>query len=65
MGRTLGTPNNIFQEQEKKSDNDALNQILEEVQSTNQKVGVFYWLVIIGLILNNISLIVPDISWVL
>jgi hypothetical protein len=64
MGRTLGTPNNIFQEQEKKSDNDALNQILEEVQSTNQKVGVFYWLVIIGLILNNISLIVPDISWV-
>ena len=64
MGRTLGTPNNIFQEQEKKSDNDALNQILEEVQSTNQKVGVFYWLVIIGLILINISLIVPDISWV-
>ena len=64
MGRTLGTPNNIFQEQEKKSDNDALNQILEEVQSTNQKVGVFYWLVIIGLILNNISLTVPDISWV-
>jgi hypothetical protein len=64
MGRTLGTPNNIFQEQEKKSDNDALNQILEEVQSTNKKVGVFYWLVIIGLILNNISLIVPDISWV-
>jgi hypothetical protein len=64
MGRTLGTPNNIFQEQEKKSDNDALNQILEEVQSTNQKVGVFYWLVIIGLILTNISLIVPDISWV-
>jgi hypothetical protein len=30
MGRTLGTPNNIFQEQEKKSDNDDLIKFLKK-----------------------------------
>lgn len=53
----------MYEESEKKSDNDALNQILEEVQGINKKVGVFYWLVIIGLILTIVSLIMPYISW--
>ena len=41
----------MYDEPKKKTDNEALNQILEEVQGINKKVRLFYWLVIIGLIL--------------
>jgi len=53
----------MYEEPEKKSDNEALNQILGEVQSINKKVGLFYWLAIIGILLLIISLIMPYVSW--
>ena len=52
----------MYEEPEKKSDNEALNLILEEVQSINKKVGLFYWLAIICIILLIISLIMPFVS---
>ena len=53
----------MYEEPEKKSDNDALNQILEEVKDINKKVSFFHFLVIIGLILTIVSLIMTYISW--
>jgi len=53
----------MYEEPEKKSDNEALNLILEVVQSINKKVGLFYWLAIIGIILIIISLIMPFVTW--
>ena len=53
----------MYEEPEKKSDNDALNQILEEVKGINKKVSFFHFLVIIGLILFIVSLIFPYVSW--
>jgi len=53
----------MYDEPKKKTDNEALNQILEEVQGINKKVRLFYWLVIIGLILFIVSLILPYVSW--
>jgi hypothetical protein len=52
----------MYEEPEKKSDNEALNQILEEVQGINKKVGLFYWLAIICILLLIISLIMPYVS---
>ena len=53
----------MYEEPEKKSDNEALNLILEEVKAINKKVSLFYWLAIIGIILLIISLIMPFVSW--
>ena len=52
----------MYEELKKKSDNEALNQILEEVQCINKKVGLFYWLAIICILLLIISLIMPYVS---
>jgi hypothetical protein len=52
----------MYEELKKKSDNEALNQILEEVQGINKKVGLFYWLAIICILLLIISLIMPYVS---
>ena len=32
-------------------DNEALNEILENVKSINKRVGLFYWVTIIGLVI--------------
>lgn len=49
-------------ESNKKSDNDALNEILDNVESINKKVGLFYYLAILAIILYIISLIAPYVS---
>jgi hypothetical protein len=49
-------------ESNKKSDNDALNEILDNVESINKKVGLFYYLAILAIILYIISLILPYVS---
>lgn len=53
----------MYDEPEKLNDNEALNRLLEEVKAINKKVGLFYWLAIIGIILLTISLIMPFVSW--
>ena len=49
----------MYESPKKLNDNDALNEILENVQSINKKVGLFYWLAIIGIILSLINSILP------
>lgn len=49
-------------ESNKKSDNDALNEILDNVESINKKVGLFYYLAILAIILYIISFITPYVS---
>ena len=41
----------MYDDHPKKSDNDALNEILNQLQQLNRKVGLFYWLAIISLVL--------------
>ena len=41
----------MYDDPPKKSDNDALNEILSQLQQLNRKVGLFYWLAIISLVL--------------
>ena len=53
----------MYEEPEKKSDNEALNLILEVVQSINKKVGLFYWLAILSIIASLAALIAPHVSW--
>ena len=52
----------MYEEPEKLNDNDALNQILENTKSINKKLGLFYWLVILGIILLVINAILPHVS---
>ena len=49
-------------ESNKKNDNDALNEILDNVESINKKVGLFYYLAILAIILYIISFITPYVS---
>ena len=53
----------MYDEPEKLNDNDALNRLLEEVQSLNKKVGLFYWLAILSIIASLAALIAPHVSW--
>ena len=41
----------MYDDPPKKSDNDALNEILDQLKQLNRKVGLFYWLAIISLVI--------------
>ena len=47
-----------YKEPPKLNDNDALNEILENVKSINKRVGFFYWVSIIGIVILVINLII-------
>jgi hypothetical protein len=53
----------MYEEPEKKSDNEALNEILDQLKSINKRVGLFYWLAIITIIISLVIAIIPYVSW--
>lgn len=56
-----------YEEPKKLTDNDALNELNENVKELNQKMSFFYWISIVGLallILNFlITIIAPYVSY--
>lgn len=47
----------MYEEPEKKSDNEALNLILEEVEGINKKLNLFYWVAIVSLVFTGLYLL--------
>ena len=53
----------MYEEPEKKSDNEALNELVNVVKSINKKIGLFYWLFIASIVITLIALIAPHVTW--
>lgn len=53
----------MYEEPEKLSDNEALNELVESVKNLNKKVSLFYWLAILGIVLLIIDFILPFVSY--
>jgi len=52
----------MYESPKKLSDNEALNEIVDNVKSINKKISLFYYLAILSILLYVLTLIIPHIS---